>query len=267
MIKFKEILTNKTRSLTVNVVMKKQAIFGVVLFLLTALPAAAQTPTESESKRFGRFLQLIVGSKILAPTGVRQVKEMGGATTTPSTKLATPTGRPEQFRMKTTQMLDSFAKRETQYVEFLGKLRSRRDKLEQGGKDVTKTNEFLDEATKKHAVAKLTLENEKRALESMDLKGDAMTVRKSIKDRVSKIRTAFTEMHKSMSETVRAAQKETVESSNTGGGKLMQDVPARPTKTMNPVEVRPTKTLKPVEVRPTKILKPTIEVPPPFYDK
>jgi len=100
------------------------------------------------------------------------------------------------------RLLDNYQKRLTKYNDFLTKVKTRRDKLAVEGKDVAKLDSFIATATANLSAAQTVFTNVKTTLLALDYTGDMQTLRKSIKEELTKLRQAMTTLHKSMSEAV-----------------------------------------------------------------
>lgn len=124
----------------------------------------------------------------------------------PGVRDATPSLKPNdkagKLQALVTRMLDSFQNRLDNYTAFLDKVKSRRDKLLGDGKDVTKLNVFLTTATNNLTAVQNTFASVKSALAGLDYTQSTGTVIKAIRDQLTTLRQAFTNLHKSMSDAV-----------------------------------------------------------------
>lgn len=119
------------------------------------------------------------------------------ATVTPGSET-----RAEKLQALVTRMLDSVQNRIDNYTDFLAKVQSRRDKLFDAGKDVTKLDAFIQTAKTNLAAAQAALNNAQNALENLDYTEKPGTIIKLVREQLKIVRESLTTLHKSMSETV-----------------------------------------------------------------
>jgi len=133
------------------------------------------------------------------PTGVRERVRMNVR----DQSRTVPEDRMHTREDMVTSMINSFQKRLTNYKSFLDKVKSRKDKLAEAGKDVTRLDAFIATATTNLASAETALADAKKELEGLDYSGDGDTIRTTVKDVLSTLREAFTALHTSMGHAVR----------------------------------------------------------------
>ncbi len=175
--------------------MKKAGIaIAVLVFLLSAGPVSA-------AWSFGDYASSVFN--------VRKTRRV--ITPTPTPKRVSKTARvDERTQAVVTRMLNSYQNRLDNYMDFLTKVQARRDKLSEEGKDVTRLDAFIKTAIDNATRAQTVLNSAKTTLGLLDYTSGMPTLRRTIQTELQKIRMAFTNMHKSMSETVRFVRDVTV---------------------------------------------------------
>ncbi len=174
--------------------MKKAGIaIAVLIFLFSAAPVNA-------AWRFGDYFPRRTPTPRVYPTRVQ-----------PTSASARSTEKAANLAVRTqavvTRMLNSYQNRLDNYKDFLAKVKLRRDKLAADGKDVARLDAFILRATDNAANAESVLNSAKTALGLLDYTMDMKELRRAIQTELRKIRLAFTQMHKSMSENVRAIRE------------------------------------------------------------
>lgn len=121
----------------------------------------------------------------------------------------------------TAGIVSSFEKRLDNYKGFLSKVKTRRDKLSGAGQDVAKLNAFIVTGAANLEKVESTLTAAKTKLSALDYSKDPSLLKEDIRKEITPVRTEFTKLHKSMSETVSEVIVKTA-----------AEVQARPTKTV-----------------------------------
>lgn len=189
--------------------MKQKLMLMIVLFLLVLAPVsvAAQTPDATSqdrsalmqflSKKWPNFFKMGQQPSLMPrPTGAVQGQ---------------PVDRATKIRDTVTTMLGSYEQRQSQYGDFLTKLKARRDKMQTEGTDVTHINTLITKAEETFSSVEQVLATQRGNLDTLDTSADTETVHKTIKTNLGQLLQTMNKEHTRMSDVVHEMQNKTGE--------------------------------------------------------